>query len=101
MRIVELSSNSKGTIIVSYFEKLRKRNMHIQALNSYRKENRMEKVEMLTPADIAPILGVDPQSIRLQAKDDPKKLGFPVVVIGSRTMIPKKLFFEFFKLKEE
>lgn len=61
----------------------------------------MEKVEMLTPAEVAPLIGVDPQSIRLQAQSDPKKLGFPVVVIGSRTMIPKKLFFEFFKLEEE
>ena len=59
------------------------------------------KVEMLTPAEVASIIGVDPQSIRLQAQRDPKKLGFPVVVIGTRTMIPKIAFYDFFKIEEE
>ena len=44
---------------------------------------------MLTPADVADTLGVDPQSIRTAAKQRPDLLGFNVTVIGSRTLIPR------------
>ena len=44
---------------------------------------------MLTPADIAPVLGADPQDIRLTARLHPERLGFPVSVIGTRTKIPR------------
>lgn len=44
---------------------------------------------MLTPADIAPVLGADPQDIRIQAKLNPGRLGFPVTVIKTRTKIPR------------
>ena len=47
---------------------------------------------MLTPADIAPVLGVNPQSIRAA---DPVDLGFPVTKIGTRTLIPRKPFLAF------
>ena len=47
---------------------------------------------VLTASDIAGYLGVDAQLIRLQARKDPKMLGFPVVVIASRTKIPKEGF---------
>ena len=50
---------------------------------------------MLTPADVAPVLGVDPQKIRVQAKQNPALLGFNVVVVGSRTIIPRKSFLSF------
>ena len=43
----------------------------------------------LTPADIAPILRCDPQCIRVQAQQDPSKLGYPVIVIGKRVRIPR------------
>lgn len=43
----------------------------------------------LTPADIAPVLGCDPQCIREQARVNPAALGFPVVVIKRRTRIPR------------
>ena len=46
--------------------------------------------EMLTPTDIAPIFPANPQSIRLQARDNPDALGFPVICIGSRVYIPKQ-----------
>lgn len=49
----------------------------------------------LTPADIAPILECDANQIRLQARDDPAKLGFPVVVICSRVKINRKGFLRF------
>lgn len=45
--------------------------------------------EFLTPAEVAPLLGTDPQSIRVAARKNPERLGFPVVVIGSRTKIPR------------
>lgn len=47
---------------------------------------------MLTPADIAPVLGCDPNSIRLAARTCPELLGFPVTVVGNRTLIPRKSF---------
>lgn len=47
---------------------------------------------VLTPAEIAPVLGVNPQSIRVA---DPVDLGFPVTKIGTRTLIPRKPFLAF------
>ena len=44
---------------------------------------------MLTPADIAPVLGADPQDIRVAAKLHPERLGFNVCVIGSRVKVPR------------
>ena len=46
----------------------------------------------LTPADVAEVLGTDPQSIRVQARNCPERLGFPVCMIGSRTKIPREAF---------
>ena len=51
--------------------------------------------EVLTPEDVAPLLRVRPHSIRLAARKDPKGLGFPVIVMGSRTLIPRKSFLAF------
>lgn len=53
--------------------------------------------EMLIPTDIAPILGCDAHAIRLQARDDPKRLGFPVVLVGTRVKIPKAGFLNYLK----
>ena len=50
---------------------------------------------MLTPADVADVLGCNPHSIRIQAQADPDKLGFNVSVIGTRTYIPRLPFIEF------
>ena len=47
---------------------------------------------MLLPADVAPFLGCDPHYIRLQARNKPELLGFPVAVVGNRTKIPKCAF---------
>ena len=51
--------------------------------------------DMLTPADVAPILGRHPHSIRLQAREDPAKLGFGVCVVGNKTLIPRIAFLRF------
>lgn len=50
---------------------------------------------ILTPQDVADYLSVDPQLIRLQARKEPHKLGFPVIVVGSRTKIPKEGFIKY------
>lgn len=57
--------------------------------------------EMLTPRDISKVLGCDPYNITLQARKDPKALGFPVIVLGTRTKIPKKGFLKFIEGMED
>ena len=53
--------------------------------------------EMLTPGDIAPVLGCDPNLIRHQAKQDIKQLGFPASKLGSRVKIPRKAFIAWYQ----
>ena len=53
--------------------------------------------DYLTPVDVAPILGANAYNISLQARRDPKALGFAVTVIGTRTKIPRKAFIRFFE----
>lgn len=55
-------------------------------------EIRNSEKPMLTPADVAPVLGVNPHSIRVAS---PSELGFPVAKIGNRTLIPRKPFLAF------
>lgn len=50
------------------------------------------ETETFTPAQIAPVLGVNPQKIRIQAAENPESLGFPVTVVGTRVKIPKRPF---------
>ncbi len=63
----------------------------------------LEKIDrdFLIPKDIAPILGVNPYTINVQAKQDVKRgvnsLGFPVIVIGTRVKIPKLPFIRFMR----
>lgn len=49
----------------------------------------------LTPAQPGAILGIDPNTIRWQARDNPAALGFPVIVVKSRTYIPRIPFIRF------
>lgn len=48
--------------------------------------------EYLVPAEVAPVLGVDAQDIRVAAKQHPERLGFNVAVIGTRVKVPKLAF---------
>jgi hypothetical protein len=57
---------------------------------------KMDK-EILTPGDIAPVLGCDPNVIRYQAKQDIKQLGFSASKIGTRIKIPRKAFIAWFE----
>ena len=60
-------------------------------------EIRSSDKAVLTPADVAPVFGVNPQSIR---EADPYELGFPVSRIGTRTIIPRLPFLTFITGKE-
>lgn len=56
--------------------------------------------EVLTPAQVAPVLKCVPYNINVQARDDPKKLGFPVIVVGTRVKIPRAGFLRFMRGEE-
>lgn len=49
----------------------------------------------LTPAQVGAVLGINPNNIRWQARDNPEALGFPVIVARSRTYIPRIPFLQF------
>mgnify|MGYP002765956606 CR=1 FL=1 len=51
--------------------------------------------EMLTPAEASEVIGCNPHWIRLAAREKPELLGFPVIVIGNRTRIPRRAFVRF------
>lgn len=51
--------------------------------------------EFLYADDIQDILGVNPNTLREQAHNDPGKLGFPVMVCGTRVRIPRRAFIKF------
>lgn len=50
----------------------------------------------LLPEEVGKILGLAPQNIRTQARENPALLGFPVVVCGARTLFPRIPFLNFF-----
>ena len=49
----------------------------------------------LTPAEAGAVLGIDPNTIRWQARDNPHALGFPVIVAKTRVYIPRLPFIQF------
>jgi hypothetical protein len=49
----------------------------------------------LLAKDVAPIIGTNANHIQDQAHEDPDKLGFPVIVHGSRVKIPRMGFIYF------
>lgn len=51
--------------------------------------------ETITPAVAAQVLQCDPQWIRVAARQDKARLGFPVVLIGSRVKIPRIAFIRY------
>jgi len=53
--------------------------------------------QTLTPAQVAPVIGSDPNTLRWQAHNNPAKLGFPVIVVRSRVKIPRIPFIRFMK----
>lgn len=51
--------------------------------------------DVLSANDVADYLNCSPQLIREQARTKPELLGFKVIVVGSRTMIPKMPFINY------
>ena len=61
------------------------------AIENIRKMDRLT----ITPAIAATALGCDPQKIRVQAKNRPELLGFPVTCIGRWIKIPRVPFLRY------
>lgn len=54
-----------------------------------------ENIICISAATAGTILGVSPQALRIVARSDtPDRLGFPVLQVGKRVLIPKKPFLE-------
>ena len=53
--------------------------------------------EVLTCAGVWPLLKCIPATLHMQAIKWPKKLGFPVIVMGSRVKIPRRPFLAYMK----
>ena len=53
--------------------------------------------EVLTCAQVAPLLCADPATIHGQAMERPELLGFPVICAGRRVKIPKRPFLAFMR----
>lgn len=49
----------------------------------------------LIPDEVSKVLGLSPQGIRNQARADPLKLGFPVIISGNKVRIPRAPFIRF------
>lgn len=49
----------------------------------------------LTPADVAPVIGSDPHTVRCTARQRPELLGFPFTFSGNRMKIPRIPFLRF------
>ena len=49
----------------------------------------------LVPEQVRGVLGCDPQALRIQARERPERLGFPVIVLGTRVRIPRLPFLKF------
>ena len=53
--------------------------------------------EVLTVAQIAPLVATDQQTLRLRARSRPDLIPFPVIVIKSRVKIPRRPFLNYMK----
>lgn len=56
---------------------------------------------LLTPDDVAPILGSDPHTIRNSAREQPDLVGFAFTMIGNRMKIPRVAFLKWLGLEEK
>ena len=51
--------------------------------------------DIITPAEAAQVVGCDPQKMRLEARERPENLGFPVIIVRSRIKIPRVAFIKY------
>lgn len=64
-------------------------------------EIRRSDKAFLTPGDIAPVLGSDPQTIRVTARVAPERVGYPFTFVGNRMKIPRAAFLKFMEGGEQ
>ena len=55
------------------------------------------ETEVLTPTQVAPILGCQPYSINVAVRNGNNPFPFPVIVMNKRVRIPKRPFINFMK----
>lgn len=53
--------------------------------------------ETMDISEVALFLGMDTQCMRSQAQEDSSKLGFPVIIVGRRIVVPRRGFLYFVK----
>ena len=58
-------------------------------------EVRQMERDMLTPDIVSRVVGCSPMTLRLTARQFPERLGFPVIVMGSRVRVPREAFIKF------
>lgn len=64
-------------------------------------EIRASGKDVLTVADIAPVLGAHPQWIRKTAQDTPQLIGYPFTFTGNRMKIPREGFIRWMEGRRE
>lgn len=52
-------------------------------------------VATINPIEAAEILHMNPSTLRATARENPQKLGFPVIVTNTRIRIPREAFIKF------
>ena len=53
--------------------------------------------ETISGNTAAEVIGCNPQLLRIQARQCPQALGFPVIVIGNHVKIPRRPFIAFMR----
>ncbi len=56
-----------------------------------------KKSDFLSAEEVAEYMGVGAQKVRDQAHYDAEKLGFPVIVLNTRILIPRLAFVHYMK----
>lgn len=64
-------------------------------INEKIKEIKNSSDAYLLAEDAARALGIAPQKLREQAKDEPEKLGFNIIVVGTSIRIPRGPFLDY------
>ena len=60
------------------------------------KEMRVSCKEMLTPGDIAPVIGSDRFTISVTARQHPERINYPFTFVGNRMKIPRVGFLRWY-----
>lgn len=80
-----LSLDSSQTAALDGAPRIRKKGRGIMTLDEIKTSTKL----FLTPADVAPVLGSDPHTVRCTARQRPDLLGFEFAFTGNRMKIPR------------